>query len=213
MSAVEAKKKTAKVAVSTAKRGAVKKQPAGTLPTTSETTTSVEVKAAARFIRMSPKKIRLIIDQVRGKSVMAAEQYLDFVRREAAEPVAKLLKSAVANASHNFELDEKDLFIKKIIANDGPTIKRYRPRAFGRAATIRKRTTHIELILSSKTGAKIAVKKPAAPIPDAVRLSSEAPKTTTRATEHKDADAKKEKNVGGAGQKGFLKKVFNRKTG
>lgn len=181
------------------------------------TTTSVEVKAAARFVRMSPKKVRLIIDQIRGKSVVAADHYLQFVQRTAAQPVSKLLKSAVANAEHNFNLDTKDLVVKQVTANEGPIIKRYRPRAFGRAGMIRKRTTHIEMTLTSTTGAKSAtVKKPkAAPeqakpvAADKVEKGEKKEKTTSDIATSRASSAK----VSGSNDKGFLKKVFNRKTG
>ncbi len=99
---------------------------------------------------MSPRKVRLVVNTIRGLSVAAAETRLNFLPKLAAQPVLKLLRSAVANAEHNFKLDKKDLFVRHIVADGGPTLKRFRPRAFGRAAPIRKRTTHISLILAVK---------------------------------------------------------------
>lgn len=99
---------------------------------------------------MSPRKVRLVVDAIRGMSVVSAETKLKFLPKLAAMPVHKLLRSAIANADHNFHLKEETLFIKTIVADGGPTLKRSRPRAFGRAAPIRKRTTHITLILSDE---------------------------------------------------------------
>jgi large subunit ribosomal protein L22 len=110
----------------------------------------MEVKAKARYLRMSPKKVRLVIDLIRGLDVQAARTQLRFQKKAAAIPVLKLLESAVANAKHNFNLDEKDLCIKTIMADGGPTLHRWRPRAFGRSAPIRKRTTHLSIVLSEK---------------------------------------------------------------
>ncbi|MCC7522650.1 50S ribosomal protein L22 [Candidatus Uhrbacteria bacterium] len=116
----------------------------------------MDVHASLRFLRMSPRKVRLVVDAVRGLPVAAAETRLQFLPKLAAEPVLKLLRSAIANAEHNFHLNKEDLVIKTIVADQGPTIKRSRPRAFGRAAPIRKRTTHISLTLATKSEAKAA---------------------------------------------------------
>jgi len=110
----------------------------------------MEVKAKARFVRMSPRKIRLVVDVVRGKSVGEARTQLRFLKKAATEPVLKLLNSAVANATHNFGLTETDLVVKEIMADGGPTLSRWRARAMGRAAPIRKRTTHISIVLEDK---------------------------------------------------------------
>ncbi len=99
---------------------------------------------------MSPRKVRLVVNAVRGLPVRAAETRLNFLPKLAAQPVLKLLRSAMANAEHNFHLDKETLFIKTITADGGPTLSRSRPRAFGRAAPIRKRTTHINLVLSDE---------------------------------------------------------------
>ncbi len=118
----------------------------------------MEVKAKARYIRMSPRKVRLVIDVIRGMGIREARTQLQFMKKAAAEPVLKLLNSAVANAQHNFDLNETDLIVKEIMADGGPTLGRWRARAFGRAAPIRKRTTHISITLAPKT-AKTEVEK------------------------------------------------------
>jgi large subunit ribosomal protein L22 len=103
---------------------------------------------------MSPRKVRLVVDAVRGMSVEPALAQLTFMSRAAARPVRKLLESAIANAEHNFKLDREGLFIKAALVNQGPTLKRWRPRAMGAAAPILKRTSHVTLVLESRTGAK-----------------------------------------------------------
>ena len=110
----------------------------------------MEVKAAARFIRMSPRKVRLVAGLVRGLDVVEAAAQLGVYRKEAARPILKLLRSAIANAEHNFKLSQDRLFIKTLTVDGGPTIKRWRPRAFGRAAPIRKRTSHINIVLAER---------------------------------------------------------------
>lgn len=109
----------------------------------------MEVHASLRRLRMSPRKVRLVVDLVRGLPVRDAEIRLSFLDKAASRPVLKLLKSAVANAEHNFKLDPSALVIRTIAADEGPTYKRFRPRAFGRAGAIRKRTTHVTITLAA----------------------------------------------------------------
>lgn len=110
----------------------------------------MDVKASLRHLRMAPRKVRLIVDLVRGLPVAEAELRLKFNQRAAARPVLKLLNSAVANAEHNFKLNKADLRIKTITADGGPTLKRMMPRAMGRGTTIRKRMTHVNLVLTDE---------------------------------------------------------------
>ncbi len=107
----------------------------------------MEVQASARYIRMSPTKVRLVIDIVRGLKVRDAQAQLAFMKKAAAEPVLKLLNSAIANASHNFQMEKESLYIKSIVADGGPMLGRFRARAMGRAAPIRKRSSHISIVL------------------------------------------------------------------
>lgn len=110
----------------------------------------METKAAARFIRISPQKIRLVMDQVRGQKVGEALNQLTFAPQKGARILKKLLNSAVANAEQDTNVDVDTLYIKSIYANEGPTLKRWRPRAQGRATRIRKRTSHLTVILDAK---------------------------------------------------------------
>jgi large subunit ribosomal protein L22 len=109
------------------------------------------MKASATHIRISPRKVRMVVDTVRGKSVSQALSILGFTRKKAALPVQKLLKSAVANAVENGGRSDVDtLVIDRIMVDEGPTLKRYMPRARGRATPIRKRTSHIRIMLRER---------------------------------------------------------------
>ena len=110
----------------------------------------VVVRAQARYVRTSARKARLVCDHIRGKDVEQARAILSFTPRGAAKPWLKLLESAIANAEHNHELVGDELKIHSIHADEGPTLKRYRPRAMGRATRIRKRTSHLTITLTPK---------------------------------------------------------------
>jgi len=109
------------------------------------------MKASATHIRISPRKVRMVVDTVRGKSVSQALSILGFTRKKAALPVQKLLKSAVANAAENDGISDVDtLVIDRIMVDEGPTLKRFMPRERGRATPIRKRTSNIRIILRAR---------------------------------------------------------------
>ncbi|HEY7469515.1 MAG TPA: 50S ribosomal protein L22 [Acidimicrobiia bacterium] len=110
----------------------------------------MRVRAQAKYVRQSPYKVRRVLDLVRGLPVQDAEDLLRLTQRGATEPVTKVLKSAVANAEHNHALDAEDLVVTEAYADEGPTLKRYRPRARGRATRIRKRTSHITIVVSDE---------------------------------------------------------------
>ncbi len=108
----------------------------------------MEARAVERFIRISPRKLRYIVDIIRSKSVEEAVDILTFTPRKAARIVKKAIESAAANATENNNMKEDDLVIKKVFVDEGPTLKRFRARARGRAARIRKRTSHLTVIVS-----------------------------------------------------------------
>ncbi len=110
----------------------------------------MEVRAIAKFIRMSPRKVRLVTGLISRLPIAAARTQLQFVTKAARLPVLKVLNSAVANAVNNFKLEEKDLRVKSATVDGGPVLKRWRARAMGRAAPIRKRTSHITIILTDE---------------------------------------------------------------
>ena len=105
--------------------------------------------AQARYVRMTPMKCRRVIDLVRGMSAVQALDVLRFDVHAASEPIGKVLASAIANAEHNQSLDRADLYIAQAYVDEGPTLKRFRPRAQGRAYRIRKRTSHITIVVQS----------------------------------------------------------------
>lgn len=107
----------------------------------------MEARAVARYLRVSPQKARLVADLIRGKSVGEAEKILTFTRKYSAGMIMKVLKSAVANAKQNPNIDARVLYVKAIYVDQGPSLKRWRARAQGRVASIKKRMSHITVIL------------------------------------------------------------------
>ncbi|MBU0552702.1 50S ribosomal protein L22 [Myxococcota bacterium] len=107
------------------------------------------MQAKLRYLRVSPRKTRLVVDLVRGKGVSEAINILTFTSRAASEPVRKLIMSAIANAEAA-DKDQDDLFIKEIFVDEGPTLRRFRPRAMGRATRINKRTSHVTCVLGER---------------------------------------------------------------
>ncbi|MDR3241864.1 MAG: 50S ribosomal protein L22 [Lactobacillaceae bacterium] len=106
--------------------------------------------ATAKIVRVAPRKVRLVLDQIRGKRVAEAFAILQFLPNHSSVDVYKVLNSAVANAENNFSLDREDLVVAEAFANEGPTLKRFRPRAKGSASPINKRTSHISIVVKEK---------------------------------------------------------------
>ena len=116
-----------------------------------------EARATQRSARQSPYKMRLVIDEIRGKTVNDALAYLSFSKKHAAKQIEKVLKSAVANAEHaarssNDPLDVDALYVKLAVVNEGPKLKRFTPAAMGRATPIQKRTSHVEIVVAERNG-------------------------------------------------------------
>ncbi|GCD93905.1 50S ribosomal protein L22 [Embleya hyalina] len=112
--------------------------------------TSMEARAQARYIRVTPMKARRVVDLIRGMNAAEAQAVLRFAPQAASEPVGKVLDSAIANAGHNHNLDTNNLYVSSAYVDEGPTLKRFRPRAQGRAYRIRKRTSHITVVVAEK---------------------------------------------------------------
>lgn len=108
----------------------------------------MEAKAIEKFIRISPRKLRYVADVVRSKKVEEAVDLLTFTQKKAASIIKKAVESAAANAMENHDMNEDDLVVAKVFVNEGPILKRFRPRARGRATKIRKRTSHLTVIVS-----------------------------------------------------------------
>ncbi len=110
----------------------------------------MEASAVAKYVRVSPRKVRLIMDQIRGKRVEEAQKMLTFAPQKGSRIILKLLNSAVANAQQNSDADVDNMYIKRVYADEGPVLKRFMPRAHGRATRILKRTSHLTIILNEK---------------------------------------------------------------
>ena len=200
----------------------------------------MEIKAKVKHIRMSPRKVRLVADVVRGLEVNNALDQLKFIHKKATKPIEKLINSAIAGAVNNYELDKNNLKISEIRVDEGATLKRWMPRAHGRATTIRKRTSHINLTLAEikDSGTKKAKKQE---IETPVKLGSapkkekdvkvdknikkdkkinkkEVGKDNEKETEDKINDPRMEGRGGptrieGKNKKSFTSKIFRRKSG
>jgi len=110
----------------------------------------VEARASAKYIRISPRKARLVVDQIRGRSAQEALAILQVLPNRPARPIAKVLQSAIANAENNFEMDRDLLYVAQAYVDQGPVMKRYRPRARGMVSRIRRPTSHITIVLKEK---------------------------------------------------------------
>ena len=139
-----------------------------------------EAVATAKFIRVSPTKARQVVDLIRGRHVEDARRVLRFSGRAAAAPVTKVLESAIANAEHNRELPGDELVVVRTWVDEGPTLKRYRPRALGRATRIRKRTCHISVVVRRD---EPPLETEPESVPSRSRRTRSAPSNTTQAKE------------------------------
>jgi large subunit ribosomal protein L22 len=116
-------------------------------------------RASARYVRVTPMKARRVVDLIRGLPAGEAQAVLRFSPQSASEPVGKVLDSAIANAEHNHDLDPRTLFVSEAYVDEGPTLKRFRPRAQGRAYRIRKRTSHITVVVTPQLAAATSTRK------------------------------------------------------
>ncbi|MDE2001537.1 MAG: 50S ribosomal protein L22 [Patescibacteria group bacterium] len=166
------------------------------------------VHAKLRYLHIAPRKARLVANAIKGMTVNEAEAQLMFRAKRASEPILKLLRSAVANAKNNYKLDPETLFVKAIRVDQGPMLKRFLPRAMGRATPIHKKMSHVWITLESKEKPKkesrflIAEK--------AKKVKKESAKK--RKAEMKPAAERETPTPSKTNEKGFLKKMFNRKS-
>lgn len=168
----------------------------------------MEIKAKLNYLRIAPRKVRLVADLVRNMDVKEAENQLKFMPKRASQPLLKLLNSAIANAKNNFNLEKDVLYIKKLTINEGPPFKRWRPIARGRANPIVKRSTHINLVLEIKKGVKIEKKAVEEAKPAEVKRIEEKPEK-----EIKKPKPRAPKEITKRPEsKGLFKKIFKRKA-
>jgi large subunit ribosomal protein L22 len=149
-----------------------------------------EVKAVARWVRMSPRKARLVTEHIRGRSVPEARTVLAFTPRAAAREIEKVLRSAVANAEANHNLDGDQLVVSAAYVDEGPVMKRWRARARGRAVRIRKPTCHITVLLAERAGPATSEARKPAEAPEA-KVPSE-PKKTPKPRAKREAEKKED---------------------
>ena len=176
----------------------------------------MEIRAKGKNIRISPRKIRLVANLIKGLPVEQARIQLEFNRKIASKILIKLLDSAVANAVENFNASKDNLLVKSITVDGGSTLKRWMPRAHGRATPIRKRTSHVNLVLSEIVASGKLAKKTS--IDDKSDLIKIGTKETKNFDELQDVASKnlvKEENkkLATTSTKGFVNKIINRKTG
>ncbi len=164
----------------------------------------MEVKSKINGLRLAPRKVRAVVNLIRGRSVNEALDQLEFLIRRPASPIIKLVKSAIANAENNFHLVRENLFIKEIRVDEGVKLKRFMPRGFGRASTIQKKTSRITLILAEKIA---GLKKSEI----SGYKKDKIVKTEKIINEDKKPEIKKEISQKGA-SRGFVKKMFQRKS-
>lgn len=168
----------------------------------------MEVKASLKHLRMSPRKTRLVIDVIRKMPVTTALDQLKFINKLATEPIIKLINSAISNGVNTYNLDRDNLYIKEIRSDEGVMLKRWMPRAHGRATSLRKRGCHLSLILAEikESGRK---EKKTVKVAEPVKLEKLA-KEGEKATAKVAAKLAKEKGKKSAGEK---TKMFRRKAG
>ena len=170
----------------------------------------MEARAQARYVRVTPQKARRVVNLIRGMQADQAQSLLRYAEQAASEPIGKVLDSAIANATNNFNMNPDGLVVKEAFVDEGPTMRRIRPRAQGRAYRIRKRTSHITVVVSSPADAamtaKPAAKKAAAKSTPAAAADKPAAKKATAA---KKAPAKK---AAAAGDKPAAKKSTAKKA-
>ena len=118
------------------------------------------MRATAKYVRIAPRKARLVADEIRGKNYPEAVSLLRFTNKRAAKILSEILNSAASNAEHNMDVDADELRVKTVKVDEGPTVKRYKARAMGRATMIRKRTSHITVELEAPVGALAIVDTP-----------------------------------------------------
>ena len=179
-----------------------------------------EAIATARFIRMSPTKVRQVVDLIRGRHVDEAKQVLAFTQRGATLPVRKVLESAIANAEHNRSLAADELFVARAWVDEGPTLRRFRPRAMGRATRINKRTCHISVVVArpedvvevERPRRKTTRRKSTAPAKKTTAKKTTAKKTTAKKTTAKKTTAKKTTAKKTTAKKATAKKTTAKKT-
>jgi large subunit ribosomal protein L22 len=176
----------------------------------------MEIIARAKYIRMSSKKIRLVAGLIRGLAVDKASWQLQFNKKIASKALLKVLESAIANAKNNFGLEADNLRVKSVAINDGPVLKRWMPRAQGRATPLRRPTAHVKLVLEEIVASGKAKPSKKVDNSDIIKVGTgefDEIKDVAKSSETKEVKGTKTEKKAAAPKKGFAAKVLNRKTG
>lgn len=177
----------------------------------------MEIKAQLRHLRITPRKVRLILSLVRGLSAKDAENQLQLMSKRGSDPVLKLLRSAIANAKNVYGIEKDSLYIHQIFANEGRTLKRWLPRAFGRASSINKRSSHIVVVLKSKDDVQGKKKKKmnvlaAENTTQGAQSSDKAGNVTAKQSGKQNKQTGSEEMRRSAAKPSVVKRVFRRKS-
>lgn len=169
----------------------------------------MEVKASLKYLRISPKKVRLVANLIKHKTVAEAKSQLLVLPQRAKRPIMKLLDSAISNAKHNFQLAEENLYIKNITVDPGPSLKRWMPRARGSASPIYRRSSHINLVLEELKNRPKKVKRI---VPPAILSEAEKGKSKESKKEIKKVERKAPKKIVKTEEVRAKQKIFRRKA-
>lgn len=170
--------------------------------------------AHLRHLRIAPRKVRMVADLVRGKPVEQAQRTLLFAVKKGTHPLLKLLNSAVANAKQKFQGEASNLYIAKLLVNEGPKLKRFRPRARGQTYPIQRKTSHITIVLEEREPKKTDVKADTVPVLSKTGTVSAVTPASVKAPAQKETPSWKEQREQSIGQKTIrrLPKIFRRKA-
>ena len=176
----------------------------------------MKVTAKAKYIRIAPRKTRLVADLIRGKKAEDAQRVLNFTIKKGADPLLKVLNSAIASAKNNFQIESSNLYIKKIVVDEGPKLKRWRPRSRGMVSPIQKKTSHFEIVLEEISETKKIIKPKKEKI-EVIKKPSKEDLEQVKKEEIEEADSKKEKfrpetEKSKPKMKKDIKKIFRRKS-
>lgn len=179
----------------------------------------MRVVAKLKYLRLAPRKVRAVLDVIRGLDVVSAEAQLIHLPKKASQAVLKLLNSAVHNALNRYFLKKEDLYIQEIFADEGPTLYRWFPRAFGRATPIRKRSSHLTIVLSAKKKAGVKEKIKREEVEQKLKketppkIENEVREEIPKIYEKKQKEKKTAKeDLRLKRRESFMKKIFRRKT-
>lgn len=167
----------------------------------------MEITAKLKYLRIAPRKVGAVLDLIRGLDIDSAKTQLMFLPKRATQPILKLLNSAVANALSNYSIRKEDLYIKKIFTDKGPTLYRWTPRAFGRATPIRKKSSHLTIVLGTKK--EILPKKKEEKEEKVLEIKEEKPKISEK---KKEEIEKAKDDLRLKRRESFIKRIFRRKT-